>query len=169
MASVQKAIEHIYALVYEFRKSRTSEEMHQLQLKQQHQQMMTKLRDELEDGLAESVPSTPASTKSRKTRNRTYSKSSKSSGGGGDGGDHEQQPHPPKKKRCVARVEKSTVSVEFDDMDEDAKRLLMDHDSSSIVMCGDDAENLIEGPDESDDIIDNELIEEELMVMYNKM
>lgn len=148
VASVQTAIEHIYALVYEFRKSRTIEELHQLQLRQHTQLMLSKPRDE-----EDSVPEPPVN-KLKKPRNRTHSKS-KSTGG---------DDHPPKKKRCVARVEKSDIPVEFEDMEEETKSLLMHPDS--VVMC--DADNLIEGPDESDDI-DNVLIEEELMDMYSKM
>lgn len=148
VASVQTAIEHIYALVYEFRKSRTAEELHQLQLRQQHQQMLTKLRDE-DDSISE-----PAVNKIKKARNRTNSKS-KSTG---------TDDHPPKKKRCVARVEKSDIPVEFEDMEEEARRLLMNPDA--VVMC--DIDKLIEGPGAGDDI-DNVLIEEELMDMYSKM
>lgn len=144
MASVQTAIEHIYTLVYEFRKPRSTEESQQCQMKQQLQQRLAELQ---EQEIIEKATIKAAANNGKKPRSRTQSQCKlkpKSDG-----------VQPPKKKRCVARVEKSDIPVEFDDMEEEAKRLLMNPYSTNNSPVTDEID------------IDNDLME--LKNIYEKI
>ncbi|XP_055845142.1 uncharacterized protein LOC129911377 isoform X2 [Episyrphus balteatus] len=67
VANVQAAIEHIFPLVYEFRKKRTPEELEILRLKQQQQQQQHHV--EVDDTDAETVVHSPPSAKRKRRRN----------------------------------------------------------------------------------------------------
>uniref|UniRef100_A0A1B0A7P0 TATA box-binding protein-like 1 n=1 Tax=Glossina pallidipes TaxID=7398 RepID=A0A1B0A7P0_GLOPL len=122
VANVQAAIEHIYPLVYEFRKKRSPEELEQMRLKQQ---LAAGLHDIIE--LDETV---------KLNRRKSSSITSATS------------QYPNAKRRCTKPLvgEREFEEYDPDDPDEDGSSLVVDDD---MVMY--DPNDLIEGPDDVDE------------------
>lgn len=138
VANVQAAIEHIFPLVYEFRKKRSPEELEQLRIKQQRAASVdvTELEEVLNTDVAVETSTTSVPTTLQK--HRRISNSALNSF---------------KQKRRRLDINGGGVHVDGQDVsliaDEEVDDPDVKESDDNIVMY--DPDDLIEGPDDEDD------------------
>lgn len=155
MAHVQAAIEHIFPLVYEFRKKRSPEELEVLRLKQlaaaSHTSVVT-VNEEPTIDLLHSPPSTPATSKTLAATTASLTTSSV------------PIVNKSKRKRIADDIINDSNDVDdpiggcgdaeiIDLVDEDDVILISRESGDDIIMVSDfdNPEDLIEGPDDGED------------------
>lgn len=133
MANVQAAIEHIFPLVYEFRKKRSPEELEQLRIKQQRAASVdvTELEEVLNNDIVVETDTTVPTLKNRRISNSALNNFKQ------------------KRRRIgsdIAFYGEDGSLVAAEEIDDPAPKETDD----TIVMY--DPDDLIEGPDDEDDL-----------------